>query len=127
VNTEKATAVFENVAGGVKVTVALQECSDGFSYPVHIHQGTSCDTIDTQGAHWGTDMLRGEGIPPITNCANGAGSTTFTRPSDAAANLLWTIGGDAATNVVGHVLVVHYVAPDNSTPRIACGPITLVN
>jgi Cu/Zn superoxide dismutase len=103
----------------VTVTVTVMNCPDGV-HPVHIHQGTSCDTADMQGAHW--DMTRGEGIPSIT-CSGGMGMTMLTRPTTDP-TLKWSIGGDMTTDVTGHVVVVHDPAPDGGTaPRIACGKI----
>jgi Cu/Zn superoxide dismutase len=103
----------------VKVVVALKDCEAGKSYPVHIHEGTSCADAMAQGEHWGPQ--RGEGIPNVV-CSGTTGMSETTRPATPT-NTAWTIGGDAMTNVVGHAFVVH--APDvpMMPPRIACGVI----
>lgn len=114
------TATFTKATGtDVKVEVALKDCEAGKSYPVHIHEGTSCADAMAQGDHWGP--ARGEGIPNVT-CSGTMGTSTTTRPATPT-NTAWTIGGDMATNVVGHAFVVH--APDvpMMPPRIACGVI----
>jgi hypothetical protein len=120
--TVTGTATFVKAAGtDVTVTVALANCVAGKSYPVHIHEGTSCADATAQGEHWGP--ARGEGIPSVM-CTGTTGSSTLTRPATPT-NLAWTIGGtDAMTNVVGHAFVVH--APDvpMMPPRISCGVIT---
>jgi len=104
----------------VKVDVALASCVAGKSYPVHIHEGTSCASAMAQGDHWGP--ARGEGIPNVT-CSGTTGTSTTTRPATPT-NLAWTIGGDMATNVVGHAFVVHDPDVAMMPPRIACGVIT---
>ncbi|HET6339433.1 MAG TPA: superoxide dismutase family protein [Polyangiales bacterium] len=114
------SATFTKATGtDVKVTVAISNCVAGKSYPVHIHEGTSCADAMMQGDHWGP--ARGEGIPSVM-CVGTTGTSTLTRPA-IPANLAWTIGGDVMTNVVGHAFVVH--DPDVATmpPRIACGLI----
>jgi Cu/Zn superoxide dismutase len=119
--TVTGSATFTKATGtDVKVAVAIANCTAGKSYPVHIHEGTSCADAMAQGDHWGP--ARGEGIPSVM-CMGTAGTSTLTRPA-IPANLAWTIGGDAMTNVVGHAFVVH--DPDVATmpPRIACGVIT---
>jgi hypothetical protein len=119
--TVTGTATFAKATGtDVSVTVALANCVAGKSYPVHIHEGTSCADAMSQGDHWGP--ARGEGIPAVM-CAGTTGTSMHTRTA-IPTNLAWTIGGDAMTNVVGHAFVVH--APDvpMMPPRIACGIIT---
>jgi Cu/Zn superoxide dismutase len=111
-------ATFRQDGTGVFVEVTLTNCPDGM-HGVHIHQGTSCDTAETQGAHW--DMTRGEGIPDVL-CSGGRGSSMATRmatPPETA----WSVGGDAATNVVGHAFVVH--GQGMPPERIACGVIMM--
>lgn len=113
----RGTATFVSGSSGVKLTVMVSGCTDGKSYPIHVHQGTSCESVMAQGPHW--DMTRGEGIPNIT-CGNGQGATTHTRSGDDAMTA-WTVGDGGATDVVGHVVVIHDA--DTSAWRIACGPI----
>lgn len=107
----------KGASSDVMLTIALANCMAGKAYPVHIHAGTSCTDIASQGDHWGP--ARGEGIPDVT-CVNDTGTGLHTR---TAANPMtgWTIGGDALTNVVGHAFVVH--SADMPMRRIACGVI----
>ena len=114
--TVTGTATFTQAANGVTVVVALQNCPDG-AHGVHIHQGTSCESADTQGGHW--DMTRGEGIPDVM-CTGGMGTSTLTRPATDP-TLAWNVGGDAATNVIGHAFVVH----GDMGVRIGCGIISM--
>ena len=97
--------------------ISLSGCVDGKSYPIHIHQGDSCDSVSAQGGHW--DPPRGEGVANL-DCEGGMASLTYTRASSDPKP--WTIGDPAESNVVGHVVVVH--DPDQSATRIACGKIT---
>jgi Cu/Zn superoxide dismutase len=114
------TATFTKASGtDVKVVVALKDCEAGKSYPVHIHEGTSCADAMSQGDHWGPQ--RGEGIPNVV-CSGTTGMSETTRPATPT-NLAWTIGGDAMTNVVGHAFVVHQPDVMTMPPRIACGVI----
>jgi Cu/Zn superoxide dismutase len=119
-------ADFASTAAGVTLQLTVQNCPPG-DHPFHIHQGTSCTDMTTQGAHWDGDgtpemPTRGETIPPITCGADMTGTTpVYTRPATSPANMLWTIGGDAATNVKGHVIVIHMSSTDKA--RLACGVI----
>ena len=102
--------IFVNVADGVQVTYALENC------PTGIHP--------TAGGHW--DAPRGEGIggnSQIMCDAQMKGTLTYTRASTVAATR-WTIGGPAASNVVGHTLMVHAVGA-NTQERSGCGPIVM--
>jgi hypothetical protein len=48
------TATFTKAAGTqIDVAIEITGCEDGKSYPVHIHEGTSCESAATQGGHWG--------------------------------------------------------------------------
>jgi hypothetical protein len=118
------TATFTQGDGGsVTVVVKLDGCVDGKMYPVHIHDGTSCESAMTQGAHWGP--TRGEGMPKVV-CSGTSGTAMLTRPPTDP-TLAWTVGGDAATNVIGHAFVAHDPDPVDAgvTPaRIGCGVIT---
>src|SRR5262249_3785261 len=114
------TAAFEQgaadtAADSVTVTLTINGCTAGKSYPAHIHQGTSCTDATAQGGHW--DMTRGEGIPSLM-CNGTTATVTYTRTAADAA-VAWSVGGEATTNVIGHVIVVH----DDTGARIACGPI----
>ena len=106
---------FRKISGGVNMTISLLGCADGKSYPIHIHEGASCDPM-SQGAHW--DPPRGEGIPDL-ECQGFRASASYTRASSDAKP--WTIGDPAASNVVGHVMVLHDA--DDPTKRIECGQI----
>jgi hypothetical protein len=37
----------------VNILIDIDGCMDGKNYPVHIHEGMSCDNAMTQGGHWG--------------------------------------------------------------------------
>jgi hypothetical protein len=47
------TAVFTATATGVDVMITINGCVDTKSYPVHIHEGSSCADVASQGPHWG--------------------------------------------------------------------------
>lgn len=116
--TVTGTATFAKGAStDVSVTIALSNCMAGKAYPVHIHAGTSCADVASQGDHWGP--ARGEGIPDVT-CTTTTGTGMHTRTA-ANPTTSWTIGGDALTNVVGHAFVVH--SADMPMTRVACGVI----
>jgi len=115
--TVTGTAMFTQSGADVTVTITLDGCTAGKSYPVHIHTGPACTDMTSQGGHW--DMTRGEGIPLIA-CTGTQGTSTLTRPATDA-TLAWSIGGEAATDVIGHLIVVHDA--DTPTMRIGCGAI----
>jgi hypothetical protein len=118
VSLKDATATFTQTSSGVRLKVDFLGCDPGQSYPIHIHTGSSCESVTTQGAHW--DVPRGEGIPDIECGANGIASVEYTRETDAAK--AWTVGDGSVTDVVGHVIVVH--SPDGDrVQRVACGKI----
>jgi hypothetical protein len=110
------TAVFTQVSSGVELGIALTNCSDGKSYPIHVHVGTSCMDTMAPGAHW--DPPRGEGIPNLI-CSGSRASEMYTRADSDPKP--WSIGGSMDSNLVGHVVVLH--DPDDTTKRIACGAI----
>jgi Cu/Zn superoxide dismutase len=112
------SANFASGANGVNLSVMISGCQSDKEYPIHIHQGTSCESAMTQGAHW--DTTRGEGIPNV-KCGERQGATSVSRPSTDA-TLAWSVGDGTATDVVGHVVVIHDA--DEPTQRIACGVIT---
>jgi Cu/Zn superoxide dismutase len=114
--TVTGTFTFTEVASGVALVVALENCPDG-AHQVHIHEGTGCADEAAQGMHWGP--ARGEGIPDV-QCTGGEGTVMHTR-SSTPANLAWSIGGNANSDIVGHAVVVHATG---STDRIGCGVIT---
>jgi Cu/Zn superoxide dismutase len=111
------SANFASNSKGVNLSVMISGCQSGKKYPIHIHQGSSCESAMTQGGHW--DMMRGEGIPDIT-CGGRAGATTLMRPNTDA-SLAWTVGDGSATDLVGRTVVIHDA--DNPMQRIACGVI----
>jgi hypothetical protein len=112
------TATFSTVSTGVTVAVSITGCVSGKSYPIHIHQGTSCADTMSQGAHW--DVPRGEGIPMVV-CSGTTGmlAMPYTRLSSDAKP--WSIGDGSASDMVGHVVVLH--DPDVPATRISCGAI----
>jgi Cu/Zn superoxide dismutase len=123
--TLSGTAMFSSSSAGVMLQLALQNCPPG-DHPFHIHQGTACTDMMTQGGHWDGDgtpemPTRGEMITPVSCQADMTGTVNYTRPATAPANMAWTIGGDAASNVKGHVIVVHMSSTDKT--RLACGVI----
>jgi Cu/Zn superoxide dismutase len=111
------TATFVTGSRGVTLNVMVSGCTNDKTYPIHIHTGSSCESLMSQQGHW--DMMRGEGIPNIV-CGNKQGSTMVVRDAMDPATA-WSVGDGSATDVVGHVLVVHDA--DEPTWRIACGPI----
>jgi Cu/Zn superoxide dismutase len=111
------SASFASNASGVNLTVMVSGCQSGKEYPIHVHQGMSCESAMAQGGHW--DMTRGEGIPNIV-CGGRSGATTASRPNTDATTA-WSVGDGSATDVIGHVVVIHDA--DDPTQRIACGVI----
>jgi Cu/Zn superoxide dismutase len=111
------TATFASNANGVNLTVMVSGCQSGKEYPIHVHQGGSCESAMAQGGHW--DMTRGEGIPNIV-CGGRAGATMVSRPKTDMTTA-WSVGDGSATDVVGHVVVIHDA--DDPMKRIACGVI----
>ena len=87
------TAVFTTVTGGVQVVVTLANCPAG-AHPIHIHEGSSCTSIATQGMHWGGTNGPGENIGPnggeITCNRSMVGTLTYTRMNTPPATA-WTI------------------------------------
>jgi pilus assembly protein FimV len=146
------SAVFTATSTGVDVVVTINGCVDAKSYPVHIHEGSSCADVASQGAHWGAAASAAGGSGGSGGAGGSAGSAGSGGAAGAPAMLLrgegipeimckgttgtsmlsrantdpklaWSVGGDMTTNVVGHVVVVH--DPVAKTPRIACGKITM--
>jgi len=104
-------------SGNIRMLVSITGCTTGKQYPIHIHEGGSCENAMTQGGHW--DIPRGEAIPNVS-CVNGVGTLTYTR-TNADAKTAWSIH-NPANNLVGHTVVLH--DPDDGTVRVACGVIT---
>jgi hypothetical protein len=70
------TAEFSKVGTSeVDVTIEVTGCEDGKSYPVHIHEGTSCDSVATQGGHWGAPAAMMGAAGAGGSAAGAAGST----------------------------------------------------
>jgi Cu/Zn superoxide dismutase len=111
------SASFVSNPNGVSMTVMVSGCQSGKEYPIHLHQGSSCESDMTQGGHW--DMTRGEGIPNI-RCGGRQGATMVMR-AKTDASTAWSIGDASASDVVGHTVVIHDA--DDPTLRIACGVI----
>jgi hypothetical protein len=69
------TATFTNMGGAqVDVAIDITGCEDGKSYPVHIHEGTSCESAATQGAHWGAPQSLQLGAAGAAGDAAAAGA-----------------------------------------------------
>ena len=111
------SASFTTTSSGVNLTVMVGGCQSGKEYPIHVHQGSSCESAMTQGGHW--DMTRGEGIPNIQ--CGGRNGVTMVMRADTDASTAWTVGDGSATDVVGRTVVIHDA--DDPTVRIACGVI----
>jgi hypothetical protein len=88
------TATFTKTAIGVDVALEITGCTDGKSYPVHIHQGTSCDSTATQGGHWGA-LTGAAGSSAAGAAAAGAGGGAAGTSSTAA------VGGSGGTAAGG--------------------------
>jgi Cu/Zn superoxide dismutase len=113
---------FTEVANGVQVVYALENCPAG-NHPTHIHQGNGCDSVQAQGMHW--DPPRGERInnnDTVVCGQDGKGTLTYVRESGQA-NLRWTIGPPAASDILGHPVVIHGV--NNANQRHGCGIIRM--
>ena len=113
------TATFITTSAGVDLAVMVTGCDAGKSYPIHIHEGMSCDSDMAQGAHWGP--ARGEGIPDVSCGTGGIGSTMVSR-AKSDPMLAWSLGDVSDSDVIGHVVVIHDA--DEKTRRIACGKVT---
>jgi hypothetical protein len=103
----------------VDLNVMVTGCVAGKSYPIHIHEGTSCDNAMTQKGHWGP--MRGEMIPNIM-CGTGSVGSTSTGRDMSNPELTWSLGDMTESDVIGHVLVIHDA--DDPNVRIACGKVT---
>ena len=145
--TLSGTATFTKAAGTqVNLDIEVIGCEDGKEYAVNIHEGTSCESVETQGGHWGAPKTstvseagaagstaadgggagtggpptsfkyRGEGIPDLK--CTGTTGTTLARRNTFDRTVNWTIGTMQESDVVGHVVVVR-----DGTARIACGKI----
>lgn len=142
------TAVFTKRPYGVDLSISVTGCTDGKSYPVHIHDGASCTDAASQGGHWGLDPAAAATPEPTmaaagsnASAAAGAGAgptetlkargegipdivcsgtmgTSMHKRSTPDPRGTWSILTDPRSNVVGHVLVVH-----DGSARIACGLI----
>jgi len=104
-------------SGSITMNVSFTGCVPGKQYPMHIHEGSSCENATTQGGHW--DIPRGEGIPNVL-CNMGTGTLNYTR-TNMDPRTAWSIN-NPANNLVGHTIVLH--DPDDGTVRVACGVIT---
>jgi hypothetical protein len=80
------TATFTKSRIGVDLVIDVTGCEDGKSYPVHIHEGTSCDSVATQMGHWGAAPA------PVPEPLAGAGGS-----SSAGAG-----GSSAGAGAAGH-------------------------
>jgi hypothetical protein len=75
--TLSGTATFSKASFGVNLNISVMHCTDGKSYPVHIHEGSSCTDATTQGGHWGADMpAAGSGGAGGAAASGAAGSGT---------------------------------------------------
>jgi Cu/Zn superoxide dismutase len=107
------TATFTLSGMNVAAVITLSECTNGI-YPLHIHEGSSCESATSLGEHWGGK--RGEGIPAIV-CDGDMGMQAHTRVGSGA-DTKWTIGTSAADDLIGHVVVLH-----GASGPVACGVI----
>ena len=55
----RGMATFTKTRFGVDLSIMVTGCTDGKSYPVHIHEGMSCDSDAAQGPHWGAAAAMG--------------------------------------------------------------------
>jgi hypothetical protein len=81
----------------VDLTVDVMGCEDGKSYPVHIHEGSSCDSVMSQGQHWGapaapTTAAAGASGGSAGSSAGSAGSASKAGASGAAAGAAGAAG-----------------------------------
>jgi hypothetical protein len=67
----------------VDVEIEVMGCDNGKSYPVHIHKGSSCDSIMTQGGHWGAPPAP-QPLPAQYAAGSGAGGAAGSGGSNAA-------------------------------------------
>jgi hypothetical protein len=107
-------AVFTQMATGIALVINVTGCSDGKSYPVHIHEGTSCDTTETQGGHWGAnDAMYG-------TTAAGAGGSSAAAGSGAASASTGGTGGTSSVGGAGGAWGMPLVLRGEDIPDIKC-------
>lgn len=89
-STLSGTATFSKIAFGIQLNISVMNCTDGKTYPVHIHEGSSCADAMSQGGHWGADMpAAGSGG------AAGAGQAGMPAAGGGAGNSAGGSGGHA--------------------------------
>jgi hypothetical protein len=117
------TATFTQAsATQVDVNIEVSGCEDGKSYPVHIHEGTSCESATTQGAHWGAPqafMIAAAGAGG--SAAGGAGGSSGAAGGGAghdASHAAGASGGAAGAAGGGPVTAFDYRG--EGIPDIKC-------
>jgi hypothetical protein len=89
-------ATFTKTLSGVDLTIMVTGCTDGKSYPVHIHEGMSCDNATTQGGHWGAMPMSGSA--GASGAAAGSGAAGSAAGSGGAAGSAGQAGGAAGAS-----------------------------
>jgi len=128
-------AIFEEVKGGVKMTLTVKGATPG-THAVHLHESGDCSAADatSAGAHWnpnhqahgnrsGTGEFHSGDIANLIVGADGTGKLETTGKE-------WTIGGAENTNVIGKAVIIH-ASPDdfvsqpsgNAGARVGCGVV----
>lgn len=134
-STMTGEAVFEEVTGGVKMTLTVKGATPG-THAVHLHESGDCSAADatSAGAHWnpthqshgdrsGDGEFHSGDIANLIVDADGTGKLEATAKD-------WTIGGAENTNVIGKAVIIH-ASPDdfvsqpsgNAGAREGCGVV----
>lgn len=115
-------AIFTKVSGTeVDVKIEVMGCDHGKSYPVHIHEGTSCDSVMTQGAHWGAPPA----AVPVMSAAGASGSASA--GAGGSSTGVAGHGGEHAANGGGSGAAVPLMYRGEGIPDIKCTGTTGVS
>jgi hypothetical protein len=95
-NTLSGTATFSKVSFGVQLNISVMHCTDGKTYPVHIHEGSSCADAMSQGVHWGAEMPAADsGAGGASGNAGNAGQSGTPAAGSGGASSAGSGGGHA--------------------------------
>jgi Cu/Zn superoxide dismutase len=119
---ESGRVEFTQTQTGVDVHVTLQDCIRERDYALVIHDGSSCDSPETQGDPW--EPPRGEVSRTLKCGADQRLDVSWSRTAADDASKAWSVdGGDH--DIAGRALIL-YMASGNmvgGNTRAACGVI----
>ena len=102
------------VGTSIKLDISVMNCADG-SYPVHIHEGTSCADAMAQGGHWGAMAAPAAGSGGAGGSSAGAGGRSGAGGGSAGA-----AGGSAGAGGSPAMMIVR----GEGIPNIQCSGMT---